>query len=140
MWGGLNQPAPSRSPQNTVKNQFFFDFLKVYIELGKVKKVRPLDPLFHGEIAFGKRAGTLCEPRTNRVNSNSKPLHTLHLLLKFSWQRTCSELEDEIEEYADTSKAPGYLGIDSGISGASTYYRVPGPDMKSRFFLTINQP
>ena len=27
---GLNQPAPSRSPQITVKNQiFFFDFLKV---------------------------------------------------------------------------------------------------------------
>ena len=37
--GGLNQPAPSRSPQNTVKNQKkFLDFLKVHNELEKVTK------------------------------------------------------------------------------------------------------
>ena len=37
--GGLNQPAPSRSPKNTVKNQKnFFDFPKVHNELGKVTK------------------------------------------------------------------------------------------------------
>ena len=37
--GGLNQHAPSRSPQNTVKNQKKkLDFLKVYNELGKVTK------------------------------------------------------------------------------------------------------
>ena len=36
--GELNQPTPSRSPRITVKRQFFFDFLRVYNELGKVKK------------------------------------------------------------------------------------------------------
>ena len=36
--GGLNQPTPSRSPQNTVKKQIFFDFLKVLNEIGKVAK------------------------------------------------------------------------------------------------------
>ena len=50
--GGLNQPAPSRSPKNTVKNQkFFFDFLKVHNELGKVTKFWTSRPFFHGEIA-----------------------------------------------------------------------------------------
>ena len=37
-----------------VKNNFF-DFLKVYNELWKVKKFRPPDPFFHGEIAFWKK-------------------------------------------------------------------------------------
>ena len=51
--GGLNQPAPSRSPQNTVKNpKFFFDFLKVHNELGKVTNFGLPDPFFHGEIAI----------------------------------------------------------------------------------------
>ena len=37
--GGLNQPTPSRSPQNTVKNPpKIFEFLKVHNELGKVTK------------------------------------------------------------------------------------------------------
>ena len=49
--GGHNVPAPSRSPQNTVKKQFFFDFLKVYNELGKVNKFRASRYLFNGEIA-----------------------------------------------------------------------------------------
>ena len=45
--GGLNQPTPSRSPQNTVKNQKnFFDFLKVHNELGKVTKFWTSRPLF----------------------------------------------------------------------------------------------
>ena len=37
-----NVPAPA--------NQFFFDFLKVYNESGKVKK--SLDPFFHEDIAI----------------------------------------------------------------------------------------
>ena len=45
--GGLNQPAPSRSPQNTVKNQkFFFDFPNVHNEIGKVTKFGPSRTLF----------------------------------------------------------------------------------------------
>ena len=37
--GKQNQPTPSRSPQNTVKNQKnYFAFLKVHNELGKVMK------------------------------------------------------------------------------------------------------
>ena len=44
--GGLNQPTPSRSPQNTVKNQHFFDSLKVHNELGKVMYFGTSRPLF----------------------------------------------------------------------------------------------
>ena len=29
-WGGVNQPLPSRSSQNTLKKNHFFDFLKVH--------------------------------------------------------------------------------------------------------------
>ena len=47
---GHNVSSPSRSPKNTVKNQF--DFLKVYNELGKVMKFWTSRPLFHGEIAI----------------------------------------------------------------------------------------
>ena len=50
--GGLNQPTPSRSPQNTDKPNFIFDFLKVHNELGKVTKFWTSRPLFHGEIAI----------------------------------------------------------------------------------------
>ena len=45
-YGGLNQPAPSISPQNTVKKQFFFDFLEVHKELGKVTKFGTSKTLF----------------------------------------------------------------------------------------------
>ena len=38
MQGGLNKLTPTRTPQITVKNQNFFDFLKVSNELGKVSK------------------------------------------------------------------------------------------------------
>ena len=49
--GGLNQPAPSRSPKNTVKKQKKnFDFLKVHNELGKVMKFGPSIPLFYGDM------------------------------------------------------------------------------------------
>ena len=45
--GGLNQPAPTRSPQNTVKNKKkFFDFPKVHNELEKVTKFGISRPLF----------------------------------------------------------------------------------------------
>ena len=48
--GGLNQPAPSRSHQNTVKKtKKNFAFLKVHNELGKVG---PPNPFFNGEIAI----------------------------------------------------------------------------------------
>ena len=44
---GLIVPAPSRSPQNTVKTKkFFFAFLKVHNELGKVTKFGTSKPLF----------------------------------------------------------------------------------------------
>ena len=44
--GGLNQPTPSRSPQNTVKNPpKIFEFLKVHNELGKVTKFWTSRPL-----------------------------------------------------------------------------------------------
>ena len=46
-WILLNQPTPSRSPQNSVKNRnFFFAFLKVHNELGKVTKFGTSKPLF----------------------------------------------------------------------------------------------
>ena len=45
-----------RSPQNTVKNpNFFLAFLKIHNELGKVTKFGTSRPLFHGEIAIGKK-------------------------------------------------------------------------------------
>ena len=45
--GGMNQPTPSTSPQNTVKNQnFYVDFLKVHNELGKVTTFWTSRPLF----------------------------------------------------------------------------------------------
>ena len=69
--GGLNKPAPSRSPQNTVN--FFFDFLQVHNELGKVIKFGNLQTLFFMEKwTFEKSAGWFCPPpRPNRVNPNS---------------------------------------------------------------------
>ena len=46
--GELNQPSPSRSPQNTVKNQkdFLLAFLKVLNKLGKDTKFGTSRPLF----------------------------------------------------------------------------------------------
>ena len=54
-----NVPAPSRLTQNTVKNIFF---LKVYNELGKVKKFWTSKPLF-----FMEKVRTIVPPRTIRV-------------------------------------------------------------------------
>ena len=54
--GGLNQPAPSRSPQNN----FFFDFLKVHNELGKVKKFWTFRPIFAGRNL--KKVWAQCAP------------------------------------------------------------------------------
>ena len=68
--GGLNQPAPSRSPQNTVKNQiFFFDFLKVHNELEKVTKFWTSRPLFSWRnIHLKKVQADAAHPCPNRVN------------------------------------------------------------------------
>ena len=63
-WG-----TPSSSTQNTVKNNFF-DFLKVYNELGKVKKFRTSRPLFMEKQPSVKSVGSLCPARTNRVKAN----------------------------------------------------------------------
>ena len=38
------------------------DFLKVYDELGKVKKFPTSRPLFHGELAFWKKCNAHCAP------------------------------------------------------------------------------
>ena len=68
--GGAEQPAPSRSPQNTVKNQkFFFDFRKVHNELGKVTKFGTSRTLFSWRNGLLKivRADS-SPPRPNRVN------------------------------------------------------------------------
>ena len=63
--GGLNQPAPSRSPQNTVKNQkIFFDFLKVHNELGKVTKFWTSRPLFSWRNSHLKKVRADSAPRT----------------------------------------------------------------------------
>ena len=40
--GGHIEPAPSRSTKNTVKKQFFFDFLKVYNILRKSQEISDL--------------------------------------------------------------------------------------------------
>ena len=63
-------PAPSGSPQNTVKNPFF-DFLKVYNELGKVKKFLTSRPLFSWIYNRLKKVWAHCAPRTNRVKNLS---------------------------------------------------------------------
>ena len=59
-------PAHSRLTQITVKKHFF-DFLKVYNELGKVKKFWTSLLFIPGETVFGKRVQAHCAPRTNRV-------------------------------------------------------------------------
>ena len=69
--GGLKQPAPSRSPQNTVKKQKnVFDFLKVHKELGKVTKFWTSRPLFSWRNSHLKKvqAESVPRPRTVRVN------------------------------------------------------------------------
>ena len=65
--GGANVPTPSSSPQNIVKNHFF-DFLKVYNELGKVNKFRTSSPLFSWRNSRLKKVWAHCAPRTKRVN------------------------------------------------------------------------
>ena len=69
--GGLNQPTPSRSPQNTVKNQKkIFDFLKVHNELGKVTKFWTSRPLFSWRNSHLKKCGMIQPnppPRPNMV-------------------------------------------------------------------------
>ena len=47
--------------------KFFFDFLKVNNELGKVKKFGTSRSLFHGEIAIWKKCGLIQPPHPNRV-------------------------------------------------------------------------
>ena len=72
--GGLNQPAPSRSPKNTVKNQnFFFAFLKVHNELGKVTKSGTSKPLFSWRNCHQKKVwADSARPPPNRVKCSSK--------------------------------------------------------------------
>ena len=56
--GGLNQPTSSRSPQNTVKNQNFFDFPKVHNELKKIHEFWDLqNPFFMEKWMFENSAG-----------------------------------------------------------------------------------
>ena len=65
--GGLNQPAPSRSPQNTEKPQKkFFDFPKVHIEVTKFGTSRTLFSWRNGRLKI-VRAASATPPRPNRV-------------------------------------------------------------------------
>ena len=58
-------PAPSRSPQNTVKK---IDFLKVHNELGKVTKFWASRPLFSWRNSHLKKVrADSAPPRPNRV-------------------------------------------------------------------------
>ena len=73
--GGLNQPAPSRSPQNTVKNQiFFFDFWKVNNELGKVTKFWTSRPLFSWRNSHLKKVLAHITPSPHRVNGKQNSI------------------------------------------------------------------
>ena len=73
---GLNQPAPSRSPQNTVKNQkiFFLIFWKFIMNyLGKVTKfwTSTSRPLFSWRNSHLKKVrADSAPPRPNRVNES----------------------------------------------------------------------
>ena len=60
--GGLNQPAPSRPTQNTVKKTNFFAFLKVHNELGKVTKFDTFRPLFSWRNSHLKKGGLIQTP------------------------------------------------------------------------------
>ena len=67
--------APSRSPQNTVKNQnIFFAFLKVHNELGKVTNFGTSKPLFSWKNSHLKKCGLIQPPSTG-----------LGLLFKFGY-------------------------------------------------------
>jgi len=75
--GGLNQPAPFRSTQNTVKNQkkFFFDFLKVHNESGKVMKFWTSRPLLSWRNSHLKKGRADSSPRRpNRVKNLNERL------------------------------------------------------------------
>ena len=61
--GGHNVPANSRSPQNTVKNHFFFIFWKFIMNQEKLRYLRPLYPFFHGEIAIWKKCEHILPPK-----------------------------------------------------------------------------
>ena len=78
--GGLNQPAPSRSPQNTVKNpKIFFAFLKVHNEWGKVTKFGTFKPLFSWRNWRLKKSRLIQPPRPIRVK------HDPNLPRNFDW-------------------------------------------------------
>ena len=88
--GGRFMPAPSRLTKITVKNQnFFFDFLKLYNELGKVKFFQVSIIWFRGCNSSFSLGGALnAPPVADRVNTKpiSKPYRTYLpklLLVKF---------------------------------------------------------
>ena len=66
-------PATSRSPQNTVKKQFFFDFLKVYNELGKDKKFETSRPFFQEKLP-SEKVRAKCAPCTIKVKTGCRVL------------------------------------------------------------------
>ena len=72
------------------------DFLKVYNELGKIKKIGPQDPFFHGEIAVWKKCRLNLPPphRTFRVNDK---LNFVHKHYKSFLQDLFRCREDEVK-------------------------------------------